>query len=214
MKKQLLTAAALVAFVTSAHAEDSVVFKPYVGVDVQRSVYSYNDNYDAGGGAFLDGDLILEDALNGMNIHIGSRVHENVGVELGYFRTKEEGKTIANGSTVGPGTVATADFTTKTKSSGFTLDALGYVPVDEQKRFELIGTAGVSWTKAEIEAVVPGAGSGSVDDSEVGFSVGGGAQFNVTDRVNIRGLARYQTADFSDVADRAWTYSVGLNYSF
>lgn len=135
-------------------------------------------------------------------------------MELGYFRTKEEGKNIAAGSTVGPGTVAAANFTTDVKLYGFTLDALGYLPIGAEDRFELIGTAGLSWIKGEVKATVPGAGSGSVDESEIGFRGGAGAQFNITNNVNVRGLARYQSADFDDVADNAWTYSLGLNYSF
>ena len=59
-------------------------------------------------------------------------------------------------------------------------------------------------------------GLGTVKDSEneFGFRAGAGAQFNITDKVNLRGIARYQSADFDGVADNAWIYSVGLNYSF
>lgn len=213
MKKLLTTAACLAALSFPAHAQE-FNFKPYIGFDLQRTAYSYNDNYDIGGGLALDGDAILEDNLDGFNIHVGNRFSKHFGLELGYFRTKEEGKNIANGATVGPGTVATADFSTDVKVHGLTLDGLGYLPLGEQERFELIGTAGLSWSKAEVEATVPGVGSGDVDESEIGFRVGAGAQYNFTDNINLRGLVRYQTADFDDVVDNAWTYGVGLNYSF
>lgn len=213
MKKLLHTAVALAAFTLPAQAQE-INFKPYVGFDLQRTNINYNDNYDIGGGLALDGNSILEDSLDGFNIHVGNRFHKNFGMELGYFRTKEEGKNIAAGSTVGPGTVAAANFTTDVKLYGFTLDALGYLPIGAEDRFELIGTAGLSWIKGEVKATVPGAGSGSVDESEIGFRGGAGAQFNITNNVNVRGLARYQSADFDDVADNAWTYSLGLNYSF
>lgn len=208
MKKLLLTTA-LVALSAPAYA-DSVVFKPYVGFDLQRSVYSYNDNYDIGGGLALDGETVLEDALNGFNIHIGNRFHENFGLEFGYFRTKEESKNIAAGTIVGPGTVAGADFETDVKVSGFTLDALGYVPLGN---FDLIGTGGISWSKAELGVAAAGAAS-DVDESEIGFRAGFGAQYNFTDNVNARALIRYQSADFEDVVEHAVTGSLGLNYSF
>lgn len=213
MKKLLSTAALMTAFILPAHAQE-INFKPYVGFDLQKSVYNYNNNYDIGGGLALNGNAILEDSLNGLNIHVGNRFHKYFGAELGYFRTKEESKSIVNGTTVGPATVATADFTTDVKMHGFTLDALGYYPIDEAEKFELIGTAGLSWSKAEITATVPGVGSGNVDDSEIGFRIGAGAQFNINDNINIRSLVRYQTADFNGVVDNAWTYGLGLNYSF
>ncbi len=213
MKKLLCTAACLAAFTFPAQAQE-VNFNPYVGFDLQRSTYDYNNSYDIGGGLALNGNTILEDSFNGLNIHVGNRFHKNFGAELGYFRTKEESKSIAAGATVGPGTVATGAFSTDVKVQGFTLDGLGYLPLDEKEQFELIGTAGVSWSKAEVTATVPGVGSGSVDESEVGFRAGAGAQFSFTDNINVRGIARYQTADFDGVADNAWTYSLGMNYSF
>lgn len=214
MKKLLLCGAAVFTLAPAAHAETGIVFKPYIGLDLQRTALSYNEDYDAGGGARLDGESILEDGLNGLNIHVGNHFNDYVGLELGYFRSREGSKDIAAGDSVGPGTVATADFTTKVKMQGVTLDALGYLPLGAEKKFELIGTAGVSWTKADLKIDVPGLGNGSDDSDEFGFRAGAGAQFNVTDKINIRGLARYQSADFDDVADNAWTYTLGLNYSF
>ncbi len=212
--KAFMAALAALAFVSEVEAAELANLKPYVGIDLMRSVYDYNKNYDIGGGLALDGDAILDDSLDGLSIHAGIRPHRNFGLELGYFRTREEGKNIAGGSLVGPGMVAPADFSTDVKVQGLTLDGLGYLPLGEQERFELIGTAGVSWSKAEITATVPGVGSSDVDESEFGFRVGGGAQFNIDENFNVRGLARYQSADFENVADNAWTYTLGLNYTF
>ena len=149
MKKLLCTAACLAAFSFPAQAQE-MNLKPYIGFDLQRSVYDYNDNYGIGGGLALDGDAILEDSFDGFNIHVGNRFHKNFGAELGYFRTKEESKSIAAGATVGPGTVATAAFSTDVKVQGVTLDGLGYLPLGEKEQFELIGTAGVSWSNTNL----------------------------------------------------------------
>lgn len=210
MKKLLCTAALLAALTSTAQAQE---MKPYVGVDLQRTLYNYNDNIDIGGGAFLNGNTVLNDALNGIGIHVGNRFTKNFGAEFGGFYNREASKSIANGTVVGAGpTVAGGDFTTDVKSYGLALDGLAYLPLND--KFDLIGTAGVTWTKAKATVVVPGVGSGSDSTSELGLRGGGGAQVNLTDKVSARALVRYQTADFDDVADNAWTYSLGVNYSF
>ncbi|MCB9991228.1 MAG: porin family protein [Rhodospirillales bacterium] len=214
MRKLLCTVAALAAFNFPAQAEESLPFKPYVGVDLMRVNADYNNNYDAGGGVTLDGNALLEDSLNGFGIHVGNRFHKNFGAELGYFRTREEGKDIAAGETVGPGVVAAVPFSTDVKIHGFTLDGLGYLPLDEDSTVELVGTAGLSWNKAEAQFTVPGVGATSEDESEIGFRIGAGAQINLTEQISARALARYQSADFDDVADNLWIYSAGLNFSF
>jgi opacity protein-like surface antigen len=211
MKKLIYTAAMLAALATTAQAQES---KPYVGIDYLRTVASYNSNLSIGGGDFLNVDTLLNDNLDGLNIHVGNRFHKNFGAELGYFRTREEGKNIAAGTTVGPGLIAGADFSTDVMLQGITLDGLGYLPLGESKKVELIGTAGASWSKGEVTIEIPGIGSGSDDESEFGFRLGAGAQVNLTDKINLRGLARYQSADFSGAVDDLWVYSLGANYSF
>lgn len=217
MKKLLCTTAALIALTTTAHAE-SVVITPYVGFDLQRSDYNYNDDYDFGGGVSLDGNTLLENGLYGANIHVGARIGKYAGLELGYFRTKSETRNI--GATDQIGTInnvpaaAGTDFSTSVKTQGFVLDGMGYYPVYGDDTVELIGTAGVSWTKAEINLSIPSLSSDTSDESEFGLRLGGGAQYNFTDKINARGLIRYQTADFESIADNAWIGSVGLNYSF
>lgn len=188
MKHLLYTVAALAAFTLPAQAED--YFNPYIGADYQFTRLSYD-----GGG---------NDNFNGFNIHVGNRFTDYVGLELGYFRTGEESYT--DNSLGTPVNV-------KGRLTGATLDALGYLPVTEDKSFELIGTAGVSYIRGEIEATALGV-TVEDDESEWGFRAGGGAQYNVTDNMNIRGIARYQTADFDDIADRAWVFSLGANYQF
>jgi opacity protein-like surface antigen len=210
-KKRLSIALAATAMILSTSAYADTDLKPYYGFDIQRTNIKYNDNVDGTG---VDAGTILEDTLNGINIHAGIRPHKNVGFELGYFLTSEESKSIATGASIGGGLTSSADFNTKIRLSGFTIDSLGYLPIDKDEKFDLVGTAGLVYTKAELAANIPGVGSVSSDESEIGLRLGGGAQYNFNDSFNVRGLARYQTADFEDTADNAWTYTVGLNYGF
>ena len=188
-------------------------FKPYIGFDLQRMNMDYNKSYNVSGNS-VNVNTILNDSLDGANVHVGGRYGKYFGMELGYFRTQEETKNVATGTAVGPGVIATANFSTKVRVQGITLDGMGYLPLTESGQFELIGTAGVSWNKGEVTGTIPGVGTASDDETEFGLRIGAGAQVNVTDQFNIRGLVRYQTADYSGVADGSWIYSVGLNYNF
>lgn len=195
MKKYLLCGAAVFTLVPAAHAETSVVFKPYVGVDLQRLTFDYQDG----------GDEFYEENLNGLNIHAGFRINKHFGVEAGVFKTQEESKSI-DGAPFG-----LPDFSTNLDLWGVTLDGMGYLPIHE--KFELIGTAGVSWINGESSIDVDGTNL-SLEEQEFGFRLGAGGQFNVTEQWNVRGLARYQSADFDDSANNAVVYTLGLNYNF
>ena len=72
-----------------------------------------------------------------------------------------------------------------------------------------MGSAGAVYSKAEASAV-----GLTLDDSEVSWRLGPGAQYHVTDAVGFRAMAHYQKADYDDSADNIVTYSVGVNYSF
>lgn len=83
----------------------------------------------------------------------------------------------------------------------------------QDKKLELIGTAGVSYTRIDAKASALGV-SASDDDSEFGVRIGAGAQYGITDSINVRGIARFQTADFDGATDNAWQYTLGVNYKF
>lgn len=216
MKKTAFALTIALAAITTmpAYADNaSYNWNPYIGADYQRMQYKYNSN-DTSAGIALDDNDLLQQGLNGGDLHIGVRPTKNLGAELGYFRTMNESKDIAAGASLGPGVVAATSFSTKVRVQGITLDALGYLPLDKNDTVDLIGTAGVLWNRAESGIVVPSVGSDSEKKSEIDWRIGAGAQVSLTHNVNLRGIVRYQTADFSDVADHAWVYTAGVNYQF
>lgn len=169
---------------------DGLFFKPYVGADYQFTHIDYQD----------DNSSILAKSLEGGDAHIGARIHQNLGFEVGYLQTAEATKNNVLGS----------GFDTKLKLSGYTFDALGYLPITSDKKLELIGTAGVTRLKADL--TIPGIGSGT--QWETKGRVGGGAEYWLSDNFNVRALVRYQGASFSNVADNAVIGNLGINYQF
>ena len=177
----------------AAQADDwtsNFYFKAYVGGDYQYTHIDYSDgNSD-----------VLDKNLNGGDVHIGARVNQYLGFEAGYEDTAYSTKDNVLGS----------GFNTKIKLQGYTLDALGYLPVTDDKKLELIGTAGVTRLEAKLD--IPGIGNGN--EWETKGRVGGGAQYWVSDNLNVRGLVRYQGADFDDTANNAIVGTIGVNYQF
>lgn len=207
MNKTLLAMTAALLLTTSANADDwTTKLHPYIGADYELTHLNYNNNYNASGGAIIDGDKVFQNNLNGLNVHVGIKPGTYWGAELGYFDTTNETKHVAAGASVGPGTVAAIPFDGKSKLQGGTLDALGYLPV--YKNVDLIGTTGLAYDTLKLGGFV------SRNKSEFDWRIGGGAQIEVIPNVNLRAIARYQTADFNNVVDNAWVYNVGLNYSF
>jgi hypothetical protein len=114
MNKLITTTAVLALLATTAQAED---FRPYVGADFQRTHVNYAD--DSIGGVPFNWGEGLGSNLNGANIHVGSRIGQHFGVELGYFRTGEESKTFD----ILPAT----PLTSKLRLQGASLDGMGYI---------------------------------------------------------------------------------------
>ena len=190
-KLSIIFAAALfVVATTAARADDwTSNLHPYIGADYQFMHYDYSNV------AGINGNSVLPQSLSAGDVHVGVRPFKYVGAELGYFLTNEPSKT-------------TDGISAKIRGQGGTLDLLGYLPIYNQ--LDLIGTAGVLWDDAKLTVT----GLGSYSKSEIDGRFGGGLQINLTPNINIRGLARYQTADFSGFADHALVYDLGVNYSF
>lgn len=190
--RSFIAALALLSASMAHAAESEWYFKPYIGADYRFTDYGKED---LGGG--LTTDDAFDSSLHGGNIHIGARLHENLGLELGYYKTDKGSKDLGGG------------FTTEVDVEGITLDALGYVPL--QDHFELIGLIGVSYTQADLELTGFGL---TGDEEEWQVRAGGGAQYWFTPHFNARGLVNYESADFDGLVDGAWVYSAGLNYQF
>jgi hypothetical protein len=166
-------------------------FKPYVGASYDYVHANYQD----------DGDQIAEENLHGFDIHAGARIHKYFGIEGSYLWTADGTKDNVLGTGIN----------TKVNVMGYALDAMGYLPVTDKT--ELIGTAGVSRLRAHGRLEAGGAAA-ALSQWETKGRIGGGAQYWLTDNLNIRGLVRYQAADFSDTLDNAIIASLGLNWQF
>ena len=74
----------------------------------------------------------------------------------------------------------------------------------------------IARTKAEVEidATTIGFSTARDDETETQLRLGAGAQYEFAEDWNLRGMVRWQNADFDDTADNAYTFSLGVNYTF
>ena len=191
-KKTLALAVALTAVASMpAHAADdgwAINLHPYVGGDYQHYSIDYKNSLSS----------VLEQDLSGYDVHVGVNVNKYFGAEVSYLGTE-----------AGKKTIGTAD--TSVRLSGYALDAFGYLPIADQGKLNLVGTIGISDAKAELK--IPAL---HYDSSkwETKGRIGAGIQYAITPQVNVRGLVRYQAADYSGFVDHAVVSSIGLNYVF
>ena len=197
----LAAVAAIPAYAATAQSvstyDDEFFFKPYVGADYQDTAINYK-SFDG-----VNYSHIFAGNLSGANIHVGARVQKYLGFEVGYSDSLDGKKSNILG---------VSGLDSKAKAQEFTLDALGYLPVDEAQKFELIGTTGLAETRAHGTLSYAGYAA-SESGTKAEWRIGGGGQYWLTDNLNARVLVRYQTSGF-DTIDNSVVTTAGLNYSF
>jgi opacity protein-like surface antigen len=184
---------------TSAQAEeDGFFFKPYVGADYRYSYINLDDNRIAG--KSYGYESLFADSLNGGDIHVGARIHEYLGFEASF----SDSATASRSNLVG--TTASSDIRLQAES----LDALGYLPLGDSK-CELIGLVGVEHDSGVDSVTRPNGTTTSGGPSGTRVEFGGGAQYWITDNLNVRALVNYQDANYAAINDVIVT-SLGLNW--
>ena len=214
-------ALAAAAFLLPPAAPAKAEMKPYIGGDIGVLNLSFDDDVSKERN---------DDSATTFGVHVGARLNQNFGVELGYTRgsgfkktfSLAERETDASDSFEAP---AGTSGTNKGSLSGFNLDGLFYFPIGSGN-IEGIATAGLARWEYEIKTEYSKpltAKTGNETLSSVTFKdtdtfvrFGGGAQFNLSDQFSVRGLLRYYPISgfYEDIVDSAWDATIGFNVSF
>jgi len=198
MSKRFVVVTLAAALFSAPAAAQGILPAFYAGADFQHTMVSYADIPGTG----LNGSDFFSDSLSGGHFHIGARFAPMFGAEVGYLWIPEHEKDLSGGT-------STIDV------HGVTFDGMIYAPLGMPNSFELVGLGGISYLTATAVLSGPGFGGTSSDeDSEWGWRVGGGGQFQVSSNVNVRGLIIYQSADFDGDVDDAFQFSLGVNFLF
>lgn len=199
MNKSVLMAGAFIALAGAAQAADDMGLKPYVGVDLVRTWADYENDPTLG----VNTNDLFKDKVDGISPYVGLQINKHVGVELSYLGTEDAKKSDVLGSGVD----------SKVRITGIAADVVGTLPVSADGRFAVLGSAGIGRFKGRMSAT-DGSTTVSADDSDVGYRLGVGAQYQFTDNWGVRAMMRYTKVDFEDTVNNLVTGSVGVNYKF
>lgn len=135
--------------------------------------------------------------VNGGKIALGTEYNKYFGTEIFYQRT-------------GSDRVHTVDGTKEYSLQSYGLDAYGYLPLGCDQVVSLVGTAGI----ANIDIKYTPAGESRKTENGLGYRLGAGVEYDVSENVSVRALYRYTFADKIHNLDHLNEYSLGVKYSF
>lgn len=183
--KNLMVAGALL-MAGAANAEEMF---PYIGADISQTFMRARSQWN----------LIFPKSYPGASLYVGTRFHQNFGLELGYDwsgRVKKD-YVLPTGTSFFGGTVTAVNGlrgNTKISRTGGYLDLLGTLPVAEC--FELLGSLGVGWVQTKITTSFSSETAGASSASSAIASTSGkgrcvprlgiGGIFMVTESVGVR----------------------------
>lgn len=187
MKKTLLLAGvACVLLSSNANAGWQSMAKDanlYVGADYVYDSYDFKGNLDE-----------AKSSHNSGNFNIGTRV-KNAGAEIFGQWSGKRTKDLAEGKL-------------KTRVDAYGLDFYGYQPLGCEGKYDLLATVGVA------DYHYTGKANGDkISKNRIGWRVGGGAMYNMTDHVSARIVGRYAYIGAKDL-NHAAEVTAGLRYSF
>lgn len=209
--KRLVLASALLA-ASTANADMDMF--PYLGVDYTQTYMRAKNSWN----------LIFPNAYPGASFYVGTRFHENFGLELGYewSARRKNNFALPNGSGFFGGTITSPNGlsgTTKIRRTGGYLDVLGTLPVAEC--VELLGSVGYGWVQTKIEtsfsSEVAGASAASSAIASVSgrgrgvFRIGIGGIFMVTEMVGVRAKINWASTSTLRVKGNALFNSLGYD---
>lgn len=134
--------------------------------------------------------------MHSYSVFVGTDYNRYFGTEVFYQNSNKWHKVI-NGEK------------TKVDFEAYGLDAYGYLPLGCDRVFSLLGTAGIANYDFDVAD-----NNAKGEDNGLGYRLGAGMQYNITNNIAVRGIVRYIWADKLDNTDHMMEYSLGAKYSF
>ena len=182
MYKYFVSSILIAVFVVSnAFAQN--IYTPYVGIN---GVYSIAKTH------------LNKPQYFGGGFNIGTTYNDYFGTEVFYEQVLSESKKISD--------------TQKEKTSyrAYGLDAVGYLPLDNDKRFALTGMVGIGEYVFHQKIT----NQNRHHNSAWGYRAGAGFIYRFSNNISMRMTAKYVGLDKIADFDHQVSYQIGLRYSF
>ena len=134
--------------------------------------------------------------MHSYSVFVGTEYNKYFGTEVFYQNSNKWHKMLSDG-------------TNKIDFDAYGLDVYGYLPLGCEGIVSLIGTTGIANYDFDYATSTE---KGS--DNGLGYRLGGGIQYNVTNNIGIRALGRYVWTDKLDGMDHLAEFSLGMKYTF
>lgn len=188
--------------------EESNKIRPYIGLDVSTSKIDFGrdewvvDDYN-GGYEYHD------NKNEALSFVVGAKINKNFGIEAFYQTSNENEKKY-----YWDDGVYEED---KLSYTAMGIDAIAYMPINQE--FELLAALGLAQydfeTKYEdVDEEFGNLGGESKDFDSLGIRFGIGAQYNITNNLALRWMARYIKMNDDEYVKSLTEFSLGLRYMF
>lgn len=170
--------------------------RPYIGLDVGMSKVDFSSDND------MDYDSYMDDSYNSLSLVAGAKFNRYFGIEAFIQQSSESDKDYEYGKTT-------------TQYNAIGVDFIGYAPINQE--FEILASLGLAQYNFHVKDEYEDAMYEYWEkDSQntTGIRIGLGAQYNVTDNVALRAMARYVKLSDDDVIKNMVEMSLGLRYMF
>ena len=193
--KSLVITGAMIA-AGCANADVIADLNPYIGADYYQAWMKPKGDYTK----------LLPKDFPGATIYVGTKFHENFGIELGYdwSARKKKDFSIGANSALFSSTIANNQVfsgTTKVRRSGGHLDLVGFLPVAEC--FDLIGSVGFGWVQTKFTTTINNTVTAPMTQASAVSSMSGkgrgvlrvgvGGSYMVTDMVGLRAKLSWES---------------------
>lgn len=137
-------------------------------------------------------DAEIEPKLNSGSVFIGTEYNKYFGTEVFYQLSDDD-----------------EDNNVKSDFTAYGLDAYAYLPLGCDQVWSVFATGGIANYDFDMKS-----DEGKSEDNGLGYRLGAGVQYNITNNLSVRALGRYIWTDKLDGFDSFTEFSLGAKYTF
>lgn len=134
--------------------------------------------------------------MNSYSVVIGTEYNKYFSTEV-FYQNSDKSNDMINGTKV------------KSDFDAYGLDVYAYLPLGCDRVWSVFATAGIANYDSDTSSV-----QGKGEDNGLGYRLGAGIQYSITNDLAVRAIARHIWADKLEDVDDMKEFSLGVKYAF